>query len=275
MLRARAAAAGGWIRGAARHAAPQRALDPGVAAALRSARADASRCWHSLQDAEADLGAALAAAYRAPGGGGGSALDWAALALGSGGAFALSLEALVLTDDGSVLDALALAAKAALAHATLPQARPRAWLCPAFPLERSSIRCFPPAPHRCNAHACVLVLCPQLTAAAGEGEGAEWAVGDGVLRLDVAAVPLVVTVSRLGRRCVLDASAAEEAHCGAAQWAAVTARGDVSAAGSRRGGALPAGAAIDMLAAARKAGVALHVALDERLRCELAAAANA
>jgi hypothetical protein len=30
-----------------------------------------------------------------------------------------------------------------------------------------------------------------------------------------------------------------------------------------------------MLAAARKAGVALHVALDERLRCELAAAANA
>lgn len=75
------------------------------------------------QDAEADLGAALGAAYRAPSGAGGSALDWAALALGGGGAFALSLEALVLADDGGALDALALAAKAALAHATLPQAR--------------------------------------------------------------------------------------------------------------------------------------------------------
>ena len=121
----------------------------------------------------------------------------------------------------------------------------------------------------------IIICSPQLTSASGESEGAEWAVGDGVLRLDVSAVPLVVTVSRLGRRCVLDASAAEEAHCGAAQWAAVTARGDVAAAGSRRGGALPAGAAIDMLAAARKAGVALHAALEERLRYELAAAAGA
>jgi len=75
------------------------------------------------QDAEAELGAALGAAFRAPGGQGGSALDWAALRLGSGGAFCLSLEALLLSDDGGALDALALAAKAALAHAALPQAR--------------------------------------------------------------------------------------------------------------------------------------------------------
>ncbi len=112
----------------------------------------------------------------------------------------------------------------------------------------------------------------QLLATSGDGDSAEWAIADGVLRLDVSAVPLIVSVSRLGRRCVLDASAAEEAHCGTAQWAAVTPKGDIAAAGSRRGGALPAGAAIDMLAAARKAGVALHAAMNECLRLELAAA---
>jgi hypothetical protein len=70
---------------------------------------------------------------------------------------------------------------------------------------------------------------------------------------------------QVGRRCVLDASGAEEAHCGAALWAAVTPRGDVAAAGARHGGALPAGASLEMLAQARTAGVALHAALDAHL----------
>jgi hypothetical protein len=72
---------------------------------------------------------------------------------------------------------------------------------------------------------------------------------------------------------VLDASAAEEAHCGGALWAAVTPRGDVAAAGTRAGGALPPDAALDMLAAARSAATALHKALDAHLASRATAGA--
>ncbi len=130
---------------------------------------------------------------------------------------------------------------------------------------------------------------------------------DALRRLDTANVPIIVTVSRvrvacslacscllacllpclvciaavvvtharcaqIGRRCVLDASAAEESHCGASLWAAVTPAGAVAAAGARRGGALPPGAAQEMLVAAKEAAKALHAALDAHLATARASA---
>ena len=75
------------------------------------------------QDAEAALASALASCFTSPSGGG-AALDWPALAVVPGrSAWTLAIEALVVSSDGSVLDALSIAAKAALADTQLPQAR--------------------------------------------------------------------------------------------------------------------------------------------------------
>jgi exosome complex RNA-binding protein Rrp42 (RNase PH superfamily) len=76
------------------------------------------------QDAEAELSAALTASFASPSGGGGGALDWASLSVLPGrSAWALQLEALVTAADGAVLEALSIAAKAALADTALAQAR--------------------------------------------------------------------------------------------------------------------------------------------------------
>ena len=102
-------------------------------------------------------------------------------------AWRLSLEALVTAADGAVLDALSLAAKAALADAALPQARPRGPSHDAF---------CAPSP-RCTAHPARFARA-QLELSGGDAaDGAEFEVADAVRRLDISSVPLVVTVSRV------------------------------------------------------------------------------
>lgn len=64
---------------------------------------------------------------------------------------------------------------------------------------------------------------------------------------------------------MLDACAAEAAHADAQLWVAVTPSGDVAGSGTAGGGALPPGAATQMLATARQAGQAIHRALQTHL----------
>jgi len=173
---------------------------------------------------QAELEACLGAALRARG-----ALDWGALCVLPGArVWLLALDCLVLSDDGAVLDALSLAAKAALADVTLPELR-------------------------------------AAEAAAGEA-AADFELAPGAVRLDVSAVPLVLTAHRFGARWLLDADAAEARAAEAALWVAVGPRGDVGASGCAPGSAaLPPQALFELLAAARTHGVALQQRLATHL----------
>ena len=68
--------------------------------------------------------------------------------------------------------------------------------------------------------------------------------------------------AQVGQRCLLDASAEEEALSGASLWAAVAPGGALAAVGVVGGGSLPPADAEQMLTAARAAALALHAAFD-------------
>jgi exosome complex component RRP42 len=173
---------------------------------------------------QSELEASLGAALR-----GQSVLDWRALGILRGQrCWLLGVDCLVLSDDGSVLDALSLAAKAALADVTLPELR-------------------------------------LVAGVAGEA-AADFELASGDSRLDVSAVPILVTVHRFGSRWLLDASAAEARAADSALWVAVGPLGDVGASGCVPGSAaLSPQALIESLAAAGAAGVALQRTLASHL----------
>lgn len=207
--------------------------------------ADGAASGDSLaaHDWEGELAGALASCYASPGGAGavcrgestgGVALDWRSLGVIPGRkAWLLGLDAVVLSDDGAVLDALSIAAKAALADTVLPE---------------------------------LLVTAAAADAAAAQTGHSDFELGNAMRRLDVSAVPVIVTVCRIGAHHVLDASAAEVVHADAQLWAAVTPAGDVSASGTAATVAVPPGATHDMLAAARDTGRAMHAAIQAHLR---------
>ena len=173
----------------------------------------------ALQD---ELEAALSALLR-----GRSVLDWTSLCILPGHrCWVLGLDCVVISDDGGLLDALSLAAKAALADVTLPEL-------------------------------CVLAAAP---AAPGEAAGqGDFELGDATLRLNVAGVPLAVTVSRFGGSCLVDACAVEAQHADAALWVAVGPQGGVNASGAATGsGQLAPEAVEEMSSCAREAAAALH-----------------
>ena len=197
----------------------------------------------AAHDVEGELAAALASCFASPGGGGGVcrgestggvALDWRSLGVIPGRrAWLLALDAVVFSDDGAVLDALSIAAKAALADTVLPE---------------------------------LLVTAPAADAAAAQTGHSDFELGNSMRRLDVSSVPVIVTVSRIGAHHVLDACAAEAVHADAQLWAAVTAAGDVAASGTAATVAVPPGATTDMLALAQDTGRAMHCALQAHLR---------
>lgn len=125
--------------------------------------------------------------------GAGAALDMSRLGIQKGKTcWALRCDCLVLSADGSVLDALSIAVKAALADCRIPE----------------------------------------VTAVAGpnHGDPTELELDDDpekCWRLDVSGVPLVQTVTRVGANHVVDATRDESVHAAAAVAVAVDARGNV------------------------------------------------
>jgi len=161
-----------------------------------------------------------------------AALDMAQLGIQRGkSCWLLQCDALVSHADGGVLDALGIATRAALAHCRIPKVTVA----------------FGPDPN----------------------DPAELELDDdpsAMTALDVSNVPLIVSVTEVGRRVILDASGAEEAVAGATLHVAVDAAGRVRGASMGGRGAVDVARAREMTAVAREAGKRLIAAVDRRVR---------
>ena len=172
-----------------------------------------------------DLAAALQAALR-------STLDLGALCVLPGKtAWHVYVDALVLNDGGGALAVISAAARAALASTRLPRV--------------------------------------EVTMGEGGGDGdddgePEIEVGDeeSGAPLDVSAVPVVVTVARVGARCAVDPTAEEEAAAQALLHVAVGAAGRVAGASKAGGGGVAPALLGEMLEAARRVGPEVVRAID-------------
>ncbi|GAB4822267.1 hypothetical protein N2152v2_009313 [Parachlorella kessleri] len=185
-----------------------------------------------------ELGAELTrslerALYPGPTGRGGG-VDLSQLSIVAGKTcWVLYVDALVLNIDGNVLDALSLAAKAALADTRIPKV--------------------------------------EVTPGEDPTDEPDYEVDDdpaACSRLNVQSVPVIVTVSQIGRSCAVDPTAAEELCSSAALQARVCSRVAVDSSGrvcgltKRRQQALDPAILLDMVDIAQRLGPRLHKALD-------------
>eukprot|EP00899_Mesostigma_viride_P024894 jgi/Mesvir1/558/Mv11409-RA.1 len=179
-----------------------------------------------------ELSAALERSLLPPKGAalGAPCLDLGALSLLDGKyCWHLHLDLLILAVDGNLVDAAAIAAKAALADTLFPK-----------------------------------VEALQAEAGADDG-GAELEVSDNPedsWRLDTKDVPLTVTVTLVGSHTLVDASAGEEALGGPSLSVAVQRSGQLSAVTKRGHDAIDASLLAEMLAVARRVGCDLLTAVD-------------
>jgi len=185
------------------------------------------RARGAAEELEASLAASLQSSLRAR-----LSLDWAALCVLPGQrCWLLGLDCLVLADDGALLDALSLCAKAALHDVTLPV-----------------LEAAPPPP-------------------SGEPASADFELGSALQRLDCSRVPLCLTVHRAGPHCLLDCDGAEARAADAALWLAVRPCGALCGGGVCTGsGALAPQAVAQMTGVGREAGAALQRALAAFLK---------
>lgn len=128
----------------------------------------------------------------------------------------LSVDALVLNDDGNVLTAISAATLAALRDTRVPKVE-------------------------------VVTDGGEEEIELDDSPGAAW-------RLDVGAVPLVLSVSQVGSRCVVDLTAAEERCCSSAAHVAVNAKGKVCGVSTEGRGGAEAATLLMMLETAQKLG---------------------
>ncbi|KAF8072975.1 EXOSC7 [Scenedesmus sp. PABB004] len=175
-----------------------------------------------------ELASALEASLvGAPAGGGG--LDLAALCLLPGKvAWVVYVDALVLNDGGNVLDALSIAARAALG------------------LTR--------------------VYKVELTMDEGEDPEVELSGEREAAPLDVSAVPVIVTVSQVGARSVVDLSLEEEPCAAAALSVAVNSAARVVGVTKSGAGGLDPSLAQEMIEVAQKLAPGIIATLDAHLR---------
>ncbi|KAK7475009.1 hypothetical protein BaRGS_00033756 [Batillaria attramentaria] len=109
---------------------------------------------------------------------------------------------------------------------------------------------------------------PSVNVTEEEGGQTELDVSDdpyNVKRLDVAASPCVITLSKIGHYHAVDATQKEEACCLARLIMAVTATGSVAAMVKEGSGSLDPDSISDMMESGRKIGQALNKKLMERL----------
>ena len=160
--------------------------------------------------------------------GAGAALDMTALGIQRHKTcWVLQVDALVLNAEGSLLDALSIAIKAALADTKIPQVTAVAGPTAEDPAELE----LDDDPEAC-AH------------------------------LDVSGVPLIVTLTQVGTHAVVDATHDEEAHMTAALSVAVDGKGLVRSVGKSGGGGIDLGVMRAMIRTAQDVGRDLVKAVD-------------
>lgn len=190
----------------------------------------------------AELAGALERCFLGGASGAGAAVDLRALCIVPGKlCWLLLLDALLLGDGGNVLDAISMAFRAALSVTRLPKVVP-------------------------------------VPGDAETGGGDDFELDDDpseAAALDVAGVPIVVTLTKVGRHYIVDASSDEELPAAPAMSVAINGRGSLSGASKRGAEGLPPAVVADMLAAARRLGRRVFASVDaEVVRAEERAAAG-
>eukprot|EP00271_Cylindrocystis_brebissonii_P014362 TRINITY_DN35699_c0_g1_i1.p1 TRINITY_DN35699_c0_g1~~TRINITY_DN35699_c0_g1_i1.p1 ORF type:complete len:290 (-),score=45.08 TRINITY_DN35699_c0_g1_i1:192-1061(-) len=178
----------------------------------------------------AELARALERCFFGGASGQGAALNLDSLCIAEGrSCWVVYLDALVLNTDGNVLDAIAMAFKAALSDTVLPKVE--------------------------------MVM--------GEGDDEDDDEGDIQLvegeegmKLDVSRVPVVITLTQVGFEHIVDATEDEESQMAAAISVAVLPNGHVAGASKRGSAGLDSSLVIDKIAAAGRLGRQLHRRLD-------------
>lgn len=164
----------------------------------------------------------------------GGGLDLAPLGIVAGKTcWVLHIDALVLNLDGNLLDALSVAVKAALADTRLPRV--------------------------------------EVVAGEEPGDEPDYEVDDdpsASTPLEVGGLPIVVTISRVGRACAVDLTREEELCAGAALQVAVDAAGTVCGMTKRGGNAIDPSTLMEMVDVAQRLGPQLHAALGRFLAAQ-------
>ncbi|GAQ84934.1 3'-5'-exoribonuclease family protein [Klebsormidium nitens] len=182
------------------------------------------------EELSAELGKALERSFAGGANGTGAAVDLAALSVVEGKTcWVLYADVLVLNADGNILDASAIGIKAALSNTRIPK---------------------------------VEVL-------AGEGdEEGELELNDDpdeCARVSTAAVPLIVTLTKVGRHYIADATGDEEAQMSSALSVAVNEKGQLCGVTKRGSAGIDPSVISDMLSVARRIGKRLLAKVDAEI----------
>ncbi|KAK9817753.1 hypothetical protein WJX72_001640 [[Myrmecia] bisecta] len=179
----------------------------------------------------ASLAQRLARSMQAGSDGRGGAVDLTALGIIKGKTcWAMYVDALVIRVDGNVLDAVSIAAKAALADTKLPSI--------------------------------------SVTEAEGEDDEPELEVDDdpsASVRLETPSVPCIVTVSQAGRSYVVDLCEEEEQCVDASLHIAVTAQGSLRGITKQGSSGIDLGSLQEMLGIAQRVGPKLIQVVDQHI----------
>lgn len=163
--------------------------------------------------------------------GAGAAIDLSALGIFDGKlCWDLYIDGLVLSSGGNLLDALAIAVKAALSNTGIPKV--------------------------------------EVTSAATSEQEADFDVSDNpdeFSQLDTSRVPVVVTLTKVGRHYIVDATAEEESQMSSAVSISVNSMGHVCGITKRGGAGLDPSVLLDMISVAREVSKTLISTVDAEI----------
>lgn len=165
-----------------------------------------------------ELSRALQRSYLGAPSGVGSAIDLGTLCVLEGKVcWVLFIDGLVLSSDGNLLDALSIAIKAALANSGLPKV--------------------------------------EITGGTTPDEEADFELSDNpedVLQLDMSRVPLVITLTKVGKHYIVDATTEEESQMTAAVSVSINRKGSILGITKRGGIGLDPSVVMDMISVAKR-----------------------
>eukprot|EP00249_Psilotum_nudum_P011230 c23039_g1_i1 orf=380-1252(-) len=178
-----------------------------------------------------ELSRALQRSLLGGGSGAGAAIDLSALSILEGKmCWELYIDGLVLCSDGNLLDALAIAIKAALGNTGIPKV--------------------------------------VMTGSATGEDDADFEVSDNpdeFSQLDTSRVPVIVTLTKVGRHYIVDATEEEESQMSSAVSIAVNSKGNVCGITKRGGAGIDPNVFLDMVSVARQVSQSLISTVDAEI----------
>lgn len=163
--------------------------------------------------------------------GAGAAIDLSALGIFDGKlCWDLYIDGLVLSSEGNLLDALAIAIKAAMSNTGIPKV--------------------------------------EVTSAATSEQEADFEISDNpdeFSQLDTSGVPVIVTLTKVGRTYIIDATAEEESQMSSAVSIAVNSLGHVCGITKRGGAGLDPSVLLDMISVAKEVSKTLISTADAEI----------